>query len=40
LLRQNLKPAAIKAFRELTEGFAGTQEAKIAQQELDDLGVS
>ncbi|MFM1773309.1 MAG: tol-pal system protein YbgF [Acidobacteriota bacterium] len=40
LLRQNLKPAAIKAFRELAEGFAGTQESKIAQQELDDLGVS
>ena len=40
LLRQNLKPAAIKAFRELTEGFSGTQESKIAQQELDELGIS
>ncbi len=40
LLRQNLKPAAIKAFRELAEGFSGTQEASIARQELDDLGVS
>lgn len=39
LLKQNLKPAAVKALQELKEGFPGTQEALIAQQELDDLGL-
>jgi TolA-binding protein len=39
LLKQNLKPAAVKAFRELVDGFAGTPEARTAQQELSDLGL-
>jgi TolA-binding protein len=38
LQRGGLKPAAIKAFKELTEGFPGTPEARTAQQELADLG--
>jgi outer membrane protein assembly factor BamD (BamD/ComL family) len=33
-----LKPAAIKAFKELTDGFPGSPEARTAQQELADLG--
>ena len=39
LSRQNLKPAAVRAFKELVEGFAGTPEARTAQQELTDLGL-
>jgi TolA-binding protein len=39
LLKQGLKPAAIKAFRELVDGFSGSAEARIAQQELSDLGI-
>lgn len=39
LLKQGLKPAAVKAFKELVEGFAGTPEARTAQQELSDLGL-
>lgn len=39
LLRQGLKPAAVKAFKELAEGFQGTPEARTAQQELADLGL-
>lgn len=38
LQRMGLKPAAIKAFKELTEGFPGSPEARTAQQELTDLG--
>ena len=38
LSRQNLKPAAVRAFKELVEGFSGTPEARTAQQELADLG--
>lgn len=38
LLRQNLKPAAIKAFKEITDSFQGSPEARTAKQELDDLG--
>lgn len=38
LLKQGLKPAAVKAFKELTDGFQGTPEARTAQQELADLG--
>ncbi|MBK8792306.1 MAG: tetratricopeptide repeat protein [Holophaga sp.] len=38
LLKQGLKPAAVKAFKEITEGFQGTPEARTAQQELADLG--
>lgn len=37
--RQNLKPAAVRAFKELVEGFSGTPEARTAQQELADLGL-
>jgi TolA-binding protein len=33
-----LKPGALKAFQEITEGFPGTSEARTAQQELEDLG--
>lgn len=36
--RMGLKPAAIKAYKELTDGFAGSPEARTAQQELADLG--
>jgi TolA-binding protein len=39
LLKQGLKPAATKAFKELVEGFQGTPEARTAQQELADLGL-
>ncbi len=39
LLKQGLKPAAAKAFKELVEGFQGTPEARTAQQELADLGL-
>jgi TolA-binding protein len=39
LSRQNLKPAAVRAFKELVDGFAGTAEARTAQQELTDLGL-
>ena len=39
LLRMGLKPAAIKAFKELVDGFPGTSEARTAQQELSDLGL-
>ncbi len=39
LLKQGLKPAALKAFRELVDGFAGSAEARTAQQELSDLGL-
>ncbi len=39
LLRMGLKPAAIRAFKELTDGFPGTPEARTAQQELADLGL-
>lgn len=39
LLKQGLKPAAVKAFRELVDGFPGSAEARTAQQELSDLGL-
>jgi TolA-binding protein len=39
LLKQGLKPAAVIAFRELVDGFAGSAEARTAQQELSDLGL-
>ncbi|MFN7959295.1 MAG: tetratricopeptide repeat protein [Holophagaceae bacterium] len=39
LLKQGLKPAALKAFRELADGFPGSAEARTAQQELSDLGL-
>lgn len=39
LLKQGLKPAAVKAFKELVDGFQGTPEARTAQQELSDLGL-
>ena len=39
LLKQGLKPAAAKAFQELMNGFAGSAEARTAQQELSDLGL-
>lgn len=38
LNRQGLKPAAVRAFKEIVEGFPGTPEARTAQQELSDLG--
>lgn len=38
LLKMGLKPAAVKAFREISEGFQGSPEARTAQQELSDLG--
>lgn len=38
LNRMGLKPAAVRAFKEITEGFPGTPEARTAQQELTDLG--
>ncbi|HNX31476.1 MAG TPA: tetratricopeptide repeat protein [Holophaga sp.] len=37
-VKQGLKPAAVKAFNEITSGFPGTPEARTAQQELADLG--
>jgi len=39
LLKQGLKPAAVKAFQELVDGYAGSAEARTAQQELSDLGL-
>jgi len=39
LLKQGLKPAAVKAFRELVDGYSGSAEASTAQQELSDLGL-
>jgi len=39
LLKMGLKPAAVKAFKEISEGFQGSPEARTAQQELSDLGV-
>jgi len=38
LLKLGLKPAAVKAFKEIADGFPGTPEARTAQQELSDLG--
>ena len=38
LNRMGLKPAAVRAFKEIAEGFPGTPEARTAQQELSDLG--
>ena len=38
LHRMGLKPAAIKAYKEITDGFNGSPEARTAQQELSDLG--
>lgn len=38
LLKMGLKPAAVKAFKEISEGFQGSPEARTAQQELCDLG--
>ena len=39
LLKQGLKPAAVKGFRELVDGFGGSAEARTAQQELSELGL-
>jgi TolA-binding protein len=39
LLKLSLKPAAVKAFQELVDGFSGSAEARTAQQELSDLGL-
>lgn len=39
LSRQGLKPAAVRAFRELVDGFPNTAEARTAGQELVDLGL-
>ena len=38
LHRIGMKPAAIKAYKELTDGFNGSPEARTAAQELADLG--
>lgn len=38
LLKQGLKPAALRVFKELVDGFPGTPEARTAQQEITDLG--
>jgi TolA-binding protein len=38
LHRMGLKPAAIKAYKEIVDGFNGSPEARTAQQELNDLG--
>ena len=38
LLKQGLKPAALRVFKELADGFPGTPEARTAQQEMTDLG--
>lgn len=38
LLKQGLKPAALRVFKELVDGFPGTPEARTAQQEVTDLG--
>jgi TolA-binding protein len=37
-VKQGLKPAAVKAFKEIASGFPGTPEARTSQQELADLG--
>jgi tol-pal system protein YbgF len=39
LQKQGLKPAAVKAFQELANGFPGSPEARTATQELSDLGL-
>lgn len=39
LSRQGLKPAAVRAFQELVNGFPNTAEARTAAQELTDLGL-
>jgi len=39
LLRLGLKPAAVRTFKEILEGFPGTSEARTSQQELADLGL-
>ena len=39
LLKQGLKPAAVKAFRELVDGYPDSPEARTSQQELSDLGL-
>jgi TolA-binding protein len=39
LSRMGLKPAAVRAFKELVEGFPGSAEARTAAQELGDLGL-
>ncbi len=39
LLKMGLKPAAVKAFKEIKEGFPGTPESRTAEQELGDLGL-
>lgn len=39
LLKQGLKPAAVKSFQDLVNGFSGSPEARTAQQELSDLGL-
>lgn len=38
LCKMGMKPAAIKAFQEITDGFAGSPEAHTAKQELSDFG--
>ena len=38
LLKQGLKPASIKAFKDITDNFPGSPEARTAKQELEDLG--
>jgi TolA-binding protein len=38
LHRMGLKASAIKAYKEITDGFNGSPEARTAQQELADLG--
>lgn len=38
LNRLGLKPAAVRAYKEIVEGFPGTPEARTAQQDLADLG--
>lgn len=39
LLKLGLKPAAVRAFKELVDGFPGSAEARTAGQELADLGL-
>lgn len=39
LLKMGLKPAAVKAFQEIKNGFPGTPESRTAEQELGDLGL-
>jgi TolA-binding protein len=38
LVKQGLKPAAVKEFKAIEDGFPGTPEARTSQQELADLG--